>query len=385
MRDPTPTQPTPTHPTPTCATEQLGRRAEQSRHGGAVAAVRRWRGRERRWHLQSGRIAVGERRPLVRGVVARCTVRHQAQTCGVQLGAQQALQPRRVRVRPCLVPTADPGHDQAVEPEAVVLLGQRDPQRHADVERGVEVDEPPHPLVREEPAVVGVGRRRCRGVGADRQRVGDPLAPAEKRTVPVAVAQDHPPVREAPGQRSPRPRVPPGGHVLEARLHRQRRVVGDGRRRPGLRVARAQGPRHPCGTERVEPLGELRPRLPPPRLGRRVLACAGSPGLLPEVPTPAQLVGRQSLLVGVDVDVVGEDPEQQLVPAVAAGGEPGLQPDGEEGQRTVGARHLAEHLLQPVQRRLGRRHGSSSCPSAGSRSTAWNSTRTGRCRLIAAM
>ena len=132
------------------------------------------------------------------------------------------------------------------------------------------------------------------------------------------------------GRSPPRRLVVGEREVGERRLHRQRTVRRRGLRGPvgGVRRLRAaRDPRRPRGPEAVREL------LPGGRSG--VLVSAGAPVLRPVVASPILLARGQVRFVGVEVHRVGEDAYEQLDARSGNLGEAGLEPHGQQEQRTV--------------------------------------------------
>src|SRR5262249_8393181 len=122
---------------------------------------------------------------------------------------------------------------------------------------------------------------------------------------------------------------------------------------------------------------------------------ARQPILLPIMRRPVMFVGRQVILVRIEVDLVGIDADAQLARATGLRKEARLEPDRQHEQRLLGGAQRLRHgrrkrrtELRQLEYRLEefardrRRHGGQ--PGAMN-CEAWIATRTGRRRRIPAM
>ena len=175
---------------------------------------------------------------------------------------------------------------------------------------------------------VEVGGHRCADPGRDPRCRRDGRGPrsargAAGRSAPVSTTRRVSACSGCTGGRG-------SGDVVGERLVRAVGGVRRGQRR--------DDPRRPA---LVVALGELLPD-PQPALHRgRVVATTRPPRLVPEVPAPRDLVGRQLGLVGVDVELVGIDAHPQL----GVGGvdhEAGLDAQRQEDDRQVDVREAPE-------------------------------------------
>ena len=210
--------------------------------------------------------------------------------------------------------------------------GKPDANAHADLDGGLEVDQPAHPGV---DGLDGIGGRRCRRCAiqvwlrSDRELVRDRVAGDGEDADVGVVAEGDPAIGHQRRARRARPGRGMPGRGREIRHRNERFAVGDGRARTQGEIARLELARDPRRALRLESTGELRPGGAFALRGGRL--SAGAPHLLPVRLTPGDLVVGQLRFVGVDVQVIRVDTDQQV------------------GTATVGA----------VRKRVSRRIGSS--------------------------
>ena len=162
----------------------------------------------------------------------------------------------------------------------------------------------------------------CSGIGFP----SDAEGPTGRRE---AVADGDPAVGQQRGARGARPGGGVARRAREVRRGSQRLVVGRRRRWSCRDVARFELAGDPGGALRLEAAGELRPR------GGLALGAArlraSAPELFPVILAPRDLVVGQLGLVGIDVQVVGVDADQQIGPAAAKrGSEARLEANGQQ-------------------------------------------------------
>ena len=128
---------------------------------------------DRRRRARVGREAGGH--PL--GIVGRRALRQEVEAAGVAVALDQALDQRRAGIG--IGGELQPENDDAIEAGPEAGRARWRCARQADIDRGVEVEQPGKPRVRLEPAgrrVADEHRLELLRIGADEQIVGDRIA-----------------------------------------------------------------------------------------------------------------------------------------------------------------------------------------------------------------
>ena len=210
------------------------------------------------------RIAAGEAGALVGGVVGRRAGRQEGQPVGVVVGVEQGGEP----LGPARPRRSDPATSRTSTAASTERLGQRQPQRHADLLGPVEVDHPAHAVVDRR-----ASGRRQRGRAAS-SRSG-PTARSAAMSRPVATASTRPP-RVGAWRSSASGR--PAARGVRTFAAGSPRSGNRGSR--GERVVRPDGCRRPvCGVGRLSAGRSRRPargRTGRPASARRRAAAASS-------------------------------------------------------------------------------------------------------------